>query len=99
MTEAVFSPQQLAERWGYHENTIRRMEEDGRLHRLTGLPMVRYSAKEVLQLESIGLEAKGLTAWERKQKDDRIAELEATVQKLKDRLCKIQQLTLGERIS
>ena len=98
MTEAVFSPQQLAERWGYHENTIRRMEEDGRLHRLTGLPMVRYSAKEVLQLESIGLEAKGLTAWERKQKDDRIAELEATVQKLKDRLCKIQQLTLGGNV-
>jgi predicted transcriptional regulator len=98
MTEAVFSPQQLAERWGYHENTIRRMEEDGRLHRLTGLPMVRYSAKEVLQLESIGPEAKGMTAWERKQKDDRIAELEATVQKLKDRLCKIQQLTLGGNV-
>ena len=98
MTEAVFSPQQLAERWGYHENTIRRMEEDGRLHRLTGLPMVRYSAKEVMQLESVGLEAKGLTAWERKQKDDRIAELEATVQKLKDRLCKIQQLTLGGNV-
>ena len=96
--EAVFSPQQLAERWGYHENTIRRMEEDGRLHRLTCLPMVRYSAREVLQLESIGLEAKGLTAWERKQKDDRIAELEATVQKLKDRLCKIQQLTLGGNV-
>jgi len=98
MTEAVFSPQQLAERWGYHENTIRRMEEDGRLHRLTGLPMVRYSAKEVMQLESVGLEAKGLTAWERRQKDDRIAELEATVQKLKDRLCKIQQLTLGGNV-
>ena len=98
MTEAVFSPQQLAERWGYHENTIRRMEEDGRLHRLTSLPMVRYSAREVLQLESVGLEAKGLTAWERKQKDDRIAELEATVQKLKDRLCKIQQLTLGGNV-
>jgi len=95
MTEAVFSPQQLAERWGYHENTIRRMEEDGRLHRLTGLPMVRYSAKEVLQLESIGLEAKGLTAWERKQKDDRIKELETQVEELQRRLTMVVMTAQG----
>lgn len=95
MTEAVFSVQQLSERWNFHPNTIRRMEEEGKLHRLTGLPQVRYSAKEVMQLESVGLDAKALSPWERRQKDERIRELEAIVQGLEDRLCKIQQLAIG----
>ena len=95
MTQAVFSVQDLSERWGYHENTIRRMEEDGRLHRLTGLPSVRYSAKEVLQLESVGLDAKPMSAWERRQLQEENKELKAKIAELTERLCKIQQLTLG----
>ena len=95
MTEAVFSVQQLSDRWKFHPNTIRRMEEEGKLHRLTGLPQVRYSAKEVFQLESVGLDAQALSPWERRQKDERIRELETIVQRLQDRLCKIQQLAIG----
>ena len=93
--QAVFSVQDLSERWGFHENTIRRMEADGQLHRLAGLPLVRFSAKEVLQLESVGLDAKPLTAWERKRLLDENKELKEKIAELTERLCKIQQLTLG----
>ena len=93
--QTLYSPNELAERWGYALNTIRKMEAEGKLHRLPGLPGVKYSAAEVYQLESIGPEAQGLTAWERRQKDDRIKELEELVEDLQGRLAKIVLMAQG----
>ena len=95
MTQAVFSVQDLSERWKAHENTIRRMEEEGKLHRLKNLPGVKYSAKEVLQLESVGLDAKPLTAWERKRLLDEIADLRKELVETRRRLLKAQQVLQG----
>ena len=95
MDVTVFDSADLCKRWGYAPNTIRKMEAEGKLHRLPGLPGVKYSAAEVYQLESIGPEAKGLTAWERRQKDEEIRSLREQVNDLQGRLLKAQQVLQG----
>lgn len=95
MDVTVFDSADLCKRWGYAPNTIRKMEAEGKLHRLSDLPGVKYSAAEVYQLESIGPEAKGLTAWERRQKDDRIKELETQVEELQRRLTMVVMTAQG----
>ncbi len=95
MEKTVFSVQDLADRWSYHPNTIRQMEAEGKLHRLPELPQVRYSIKEVIQLESVGLDAEPLTAWERKQKDEKIANLEYKLAKAEERLAKVALIAQG----
>lgn len=97
MEQTVFSPDQLTQRWGYAPSTIRKMEAEGKLHRLPNMPGVRYSAAEVYQLESIGPAAKGMTAWERKQKDDEIASLKEEVQELRKRLGNVIRVVQGGR--
>ena len=93
--EVVFTPQQLAKRWSCHESTIRRWEEEGKLHRLADLPGVRYSAKEVMQLESLGPDAKQMSAWERRQLQDEIADLRKQLEEARRRLLKAQQVLQG----
>ena len=93
--QTLLSVSELAERWGYAPETIRRMEQEGRLHRVHNLPGVKFSLAEIVQLESIGTDALPLTVYERKKLENRIAELEDRVTKLTNRLCKIQQLSIG----
>lgn len=93
--QTVITLTELAERWGVAPNSIRNMEQDGKLHRLQYMPGCRYSMAEVYQLESIGLAAKGLTAWERKQKDDEIASLRQQVSELQGRLAKVMAIAQG----
>lgn len=97
MEQTVFTPDQLTQRWGYAPSTIRKMEAEGKLHRLPNMPGVRYSAAEVYQLESLGPAAKGMTAWERKQKDDKIASLQEEVQELRKRLGNVIRVVQGGR--
>ena len=93
--QTLYSPNELAERWGLTPTTIRAMERDGKLHRLPDMPGVKYSAAEVAQLETLGKEAKGLTAWERRQMKERISELEEKVTELQERLKKVQAVAQG----
>ena len=93
--QTVIPLTELAERWGVAPNSVRNMEQDGKLHRLQYMPGCRYSMAEVYQLESIGLAAKGLTAWERKQKDDEIASLRQQVSELQGRLAKVMAIAQG----
>ena len=72
--QTLYSVNELAERWGYAPDTIRRMENEGILHRVLGLPGVKFSAAEVHQLESIGLDAKAMSAWERRNLEAQIRE-------------------------
>lgn len=95
MNQTVITLTELAERWGVAQNSVRNMEQDGKLHRLQYMPGCRYSMAEVYQLESIGLAAKGLTAWERKQKDDEIASLRQQVSELQGRLAKVMAIAQG----
>ena len=95
MDVTVFDSADLCKRWGYAPNTIRKMEAEGKLHRLPGLPGVKFSAAEVYQLESIGPEAKGLTAWERRQKDEEIRGLKEQVQELQGRLARVMLAAQG----
>ena len=95
MEQTVFTPDQLTQRWGYAPSTIRKMEAEGKLHRLPNMPGVRYSAAEVYQLESIGPAAKGMTAWERRQKDEEIRSLREQVRDLQGRLAKVMAVCQG----
>ncbi len=72
--QTIYSVNELAERWGMHPSTVREMERDGKLHRLPDIPGVRFSAAEVLQLESIGLDARAMSAWERRNLEAEIRE-------------------------
>ena len=75
--------------------SIRRMEQEGTLHRLPDIPGVRFSAAEVLQLESIGLDAKAMSAWERRNLEAEIHDLKQQVQDLQGRLSRAQQVLQG----
>ena len=72
--QTIYSVNELAERWGLHPSTVRQMENEGKLHRLPDIPGVRFSAAEVLQLESVGLDAKAMSAWERRNLEAQIRE-------------------------
>lgn len=72
--QTIYSVNELAERWGMHPSTVRQMESEGKLHRLPDIPGVRFSAAEVLQLESVGLDAKAMSAWERRNLEAQIRE-------------------------
>ena len=72
--QTIYSVNELAERWGIHPSTVRQMENEGKLHRLPDIPGVRFSAAEVLQLESVGLDAKAMSAWERRNLEAQIRE-------------------------
>lgn len=93
--QTVITLTELAERWGKSLNSIREMEHDGTLHRLPKMPGRSYSMAEVVQLESIGPSAKGMTAWERRQKDEEIAGLREEVTQLRQRLASIMAVAQG----
>jgi len=93
--QMAISAEALAKRWDCSPGSIRNMEHDGRLHRLPDLPGARYSIVEVTQLETLGKEAQGLTAWERRQMKERINELEELVAELQGRLAKVMLVAQG----
>ena len=71
----TFSVAELVDRWGISDQSIRAMERDGRLHRLTDMPGVRFSAAEVQVRETNGLDAEPMSVYERQQKDAEIKKL------------------------
>jgi hypothetical protein len=71
------------------------MEQEGTLHRLPDIPGVRFSAAEVLQLESIGLDAKAMSAWERRNLEAEIHDLKQQVQDLQGKVLRAQQVLQG----
>ena len=93
--KTIYSVNELAERWGIAPASIRRMEQEGTLHRLPDIPGVRFSAAEVLQLESVGLDAKAMSAWERRNLEAEIRDLKGQVKNLQERLLKAQQVLQG----
>ena len=93
--QTIYSVNELSERWHLTPASIRKMEQDGKLHRLPNIPGVKYSAREVLQLESVGLDAKALTAWERRRMEDEIKDLRQQVQELQGRLTKVMTVAQG----
>ena len=93
--QTIFSVNELAERWGMHPSTVRQMESEGKLHRLPDIPGVRFSAAEVLQLESVGLDARAMSAWERRNLEAEIQDLKGQVKNLQERLLRAQQVLQG----
>ena len=93
--QTVYSVQELADRWGLTPQSIRNMELEGKLHRLPDIPGVRFSAAEVLQLESIGLDAKAMSAWERRNLEAEIHDLKQQVQDLQGKVLRAQQVLQG----
>ena len=77
--QTIYSVNELAERWGLHPSSVREMERDGKLHRLQDMPGVRFSAAEVHQLESIGLDARAMSAWERRNLEAENRELKEII--------------------
>ena len=93
--QTIYSVNEIAERWGLSPASVRRMEQEGKLHRLPDIPGVKYSAAEILQLESIGLDARAMSAWERRNLEARIRDLEQQVKDLQDIRLKAQQVLQG----
>lgn len=93
--QTIYSVNELAERWGLHPSSVRQMENEGKLHRLPDIPGVRFSAAEVLQLESIGLDAKAMSAWERRNLEAEIHDLKQQVQDLQGKVLRAQQVLQG----
>lgn len=91
----VFTTEELCERWGLSRSAIRTMEIDGKLHRLINMPGVRYSAQEVVQLESLDEDTKGLTAWERHKLTQENNEMREELNKLRQAMADIAQLARG----
>lgn len=94
--QTIYSVNELAERWGLHPSSVREMEKDGKLHRLPDIPGVRFSAAEVLQLESIGLDAKAMSAWERHQLEMELREKDAIIAGLRKKIADIMAILMME---
>jgi len=94
-SQTVLSPNELAKRWGLTTRSIRTMEQEGKLHRLPDLPGVKYSVAEVVQLESVGLEAQKLSAWERRNMQEKIDMLERLVASYQQRLAEVMRIAGG----
>lgn len=90
--QTIYSVNELAERWGYAPDTIRRMENEGILHRVLGLPGVKFSAAEVHQLESIGKDAKAMSAWERHQLEAENRELKETIARYEKKMTEMMMI-------
>ena len=91
----VYTVEDLINRWGLSRSAIRTMETDGKLHRLSNMPGVRYSAQEVVQLESLDEDTKGLTAWERHKLTQENNEMREELNKLRQAMTTIAQLARG----
>ena len=91
----VYTVEDLINRWGLSMSAIRTMETDGKLHRLVNMPGVRYSAQEVVQLESLDEDTKGLTAWERHKLTQENNEMREELNKLRQAMADIAQLARG----
>lgn len=94
--QTIYSVNELAERWGLHPSSVREMERDGKLHRLPDIPGVRFSAAEVLQLESVGLDAKAMSAWERKRLEMELREKDAIIAGLRKKIADIMAILMME---
>lgn len=89
MEKPVYSREELAQRWACSQKAIQRMEEDRILHRLP-LPNIRYSAREVYELEGLKeTERDPMSSFERRRlltenaaKDKEIALLRAKLQRI-----------------
>lgn len=87
--DAVFTTKELALRWKCHENAVRQKEYDGLLHRLTNLPGVKYSAKEVAELEALPEDVKMHSAYEWEKQERKTKFLEKRVKDLEERITRI----------
>lgn len=52
--KTLLTRNELAERWGYEVSSIRRLEEEGFIHRVKNLQGVKYSVREIEAIESLG---------------------------------------------
>lgn len=93
--QTVITLTELAERWGVAQNSIRNMEAEGTLHRLPHMPGCRYSMAEVVQNETIGPAAKGLTAWERKQFEEKLKAQDELIARYERERAQMRALLMG----
>ena len=92
--DAVYTVKELAERWKCHENAIRDRENMGLLHRLINLPGVKYSGKEVAQLEALGPDVEAHSAWAWAQMERTNKMLEKENKDLRERIT--QMVVIGQ---
>lgn len=95
MEQTLFGVQELSERWNISPGSVRNMEAEGKLHRVPNIPGVRYSAAEVFQLESVGLDAEALSVYERRRLQNEVRQLKEENEDLKQRLMTAQRVLMG----
>ena len=96
--QTVYGVNELSERGNLSPNTIRSIEQEGKLHRLPDLPGVRFSAVEVYQLENVGREVEPLTPYERRRLEDKIRDLEDLVSQYQLKLMEVMKIAGGVKI-
>ena len=87
--QTVYSVQELAERWGLSPQIIQSMEITGKLHRLPDIPGV--------QLENVGKDIQPLTAYERKQLEDKVKKLEELISEYQKKLIEVMRIAGGAK--
>lgn len=91
-TKPVFSKAELAARWNCSKQSVENMEKDGILHRLP-LPNIRYSAREVHELEGLKeSERDPMSPFERRRLMNELAAKNKELAALKARLQRIAML-------
>ena len=95
--QTVYSVQELAERWGLSPQIIQSMEISGKLHRLPDIPGVRYAAAEAYQMENVGKDIQPLTAYERKQLEDKVKKLEELISEYQKKLIEVMRIAEGAK--
>ena len=77
MEQTLFSRKQLAERWGYPSTKpIETLETKGVLKRVPNFDGVRYSIRQIEEIESVGINVEPLSPLERKRLEKKIEQLE-----------------------
>jgi len=93
--QTLYSPNELAERWGVTPRSIRQMEIEGKLHRIPDMPGVKYSIAEIEWREVFGLDTEVTSHWEFQKVKEENAELKRRLDEFEKRNLMAQQVLRG----
>lgn len=102
MEKTMLSVQEVADRWGMSYNTVRKIEEEGHIHRLEGMGKRCYALTEIEAYENKGL-ADPLSSrerqrleWENQKLRKRVKELEGVIYEITSKACLFVAMDKGE---
>lgn len=95
MEKLAYSREDLMKLFQCGPTSIWRMEQDGRIKKLHGVPGCMYRAKEVHELLELGFDDKKHSPFEWRRLEQENKALQAEIAALKVRLARISAMALG----